>query len=615
MSNERARRPIVRKVAPEVDWARATERGILDYIAPDSFEPKHKDHVVSGPLYARHLAVIGFPATVSFGYLLGLFAGQPGVHVTQVIDPLSLDDVRKTLGKSRRAAQATIHDAQDLAEAEVGLTDVDRTSIRVARGQERLYRYGIYIQVTALSEAELKERTLVVRTQLHHVGIETVPCSFQQKQAFDACLPAGIDPLERLNLVDTSTVTNGYFFDSSSLTGAAQEGRPAYFYGLTVDRNRQTGGAVLLDPFDEEAMTNPHAAVLAKTGAGKSYLLKDELVQALQWGRRYFVIDPEHEYQALAEELGGTFIRIAAGTRARINPFDLPRSAARWKEDEEERNVLLEKVYSLAGWLERELFPHERLSRARRAQLETIILETYRAKGITADPATHHRKPPILEELLPPLERELGDRELVAALQRLTSGTLAMFNGETNQDLDKPLVVYGFRDIDPTGGEELLNLACLLAFDQIWTYTRNRPDYAADPVTALIDEGWLLLATTVGGQMLANTIRRGRKYNLRLCVATQKVGDVVSTELGRTLLNMCHAKFLLEMEQNELELAAQTFRLTAGEVEYLQGCGRTSEYSDCLLLLGKQRVGLRILRAPVLTHRLITTKPGERTAG
>ncbi len=610
------RKPIVRRIPRAVDWQSARgARTLLDYIAPDDLEPRHKTYVVSGPLYARHLVVSGFPATVRFGHLLELFTGQPGVNVVQVIAPLPDQEARKALGRSRRAARSTIAEARDAPDAEVGLSDVERMRLKVAREEERLIQYGVYVQVTALSLEELEQRSETVAAQLRALGLETKRASFRQKQAFDTCLPLGLDLLAEPNLVDTSTAARGFFMASSSITTPVA-GRPV-LYGLTVDRGGATGGQVLYNPFDP-ALTNPHAAVLAKPGAGKSYLLKYELVQNLVFGRRYFVIDPEHEYATLAEALGGTFARIAPGSGTRVNPFDLPRESAAppsagddAEAAEGERDALEEHVAALSGRLET-ILSRGHLSPAERGELEAAIRATYAGRGITRDPATHTREPPLLAELVPHLAERLPN--LSPALANRVQGALSMFNGQTNVDMAAPLVVFGVRDVsmaEEAEAEELLDLAASLIFERVWTYARSRPDPAGDPITVLLDEGWTMIESGAGGAQLARTARRGRKYNVRLVVATQRVADVLESGVGRTVLGLCNAKFLLEMEHSEADLARQTFNLSRGEVEFLGSCARTDEHSDCLLLLGKQHTGLRIPRAPELIHRLITTRPGE----
>lgn len=599
---ETDRKPIIRRIERGVDWARCTAgRTLLDYIAPDAMELRHRDHIISGHVYIRGLAVVGFPPSVRFGYLSRLFSGQSGVHVLQAVLPLDEGESRRFLGRSRRTARVTLMDTEDAAQAEAGLQDIERLRLRVARGQERLIRYGIYILVYAPSASELDERTEAVEARCHALGLHTVRCSFRQKQIFDAFVPAGIDPLGVYSLVDTSTAARGFFAVSTSIVAVGRNARPI-FYGLAVDRSGSTGGPVLFDPFSPE-MANPHAAVLATSGAGKSYLLKYELLHSMLYGRRYFVIDPEHEYEHLAVALGGSFIRIAPGTTARINPLDLPRLAGRMAGDEEERDILAEKVAALSGWLEAVLSPHQALSPVERGKLETAIMGAYRERGITDDPRTHALPAPTLSDLLPHLEERLP--ELAPALERLCRGALSMFNGETNVDLSAPLVVFGFRDT----GEELKGAASLLVFDHIWTQARSRPDYAADPLTVLLDEAWTLIRSTFGGQMLASTVRRGRKYNVRMVVATQQVEDVVSSVIGRTIINNCHTVFLLQLKPTEIPLARDAFKLSPGEVEFLEGCERTERYSDCLLSVGRRRIGLRILRAPDAVHRLITSRP------
>lgn len=609
--NESARRPVIRRVPRGVDWQQPTAvRSVLDHIAPDAIELRHREYLVSGRVYARHLAVVGFPATVRFGYLVRLFTGQAGVHVLQVVDPLPDGEARGVLGRSRRAARATLVDADDAADAEVGLSDVERARIKVARGEERLIRYGIYIQVTGLSRDELEQRTQSVEEQLHVLGLETIRCSFRQKAAFDAFLPVGIDPLAVHNLVDTSTVARGFFFASSSVVCTTSDSPT--FFGIALNRDKTTGGPVMFDPF---SLVNPHTMVLATSGAGKSYLLKYAMLQDLIWGRRYFIIDPEHEYEGIAGALGGTFVRISPGTPHRLNPFDLPLVGAELGDDVAERNVLAEKVASLAVWMEAFLSPRTSLRSAERSALETAIQETYKTCGITHDPDTHRLAPPTMEDFAPRLQAVLP--ELAPGLKRVTGGTLSIFDGRTNVDLDRQLVVFGLRDITE---KNLLDLASLLAFERIWTYVRSRENYGDDPVTVLLDEAWNVIALTEGGRMLANTIRRARKYGLRIIVATQQVADVMTRKeddelIGRTIASNCHTAFLLQMKPHEADLARSAFELTNGEREFLGNCGRREGHSECLLVMGKERTGLQVLKAPEMIHQMIRSKDASEGGG
>jgi type IV secretory pathway VirB4 component len=363
--------------------------------------------------------------------------------------------------------------------------------------------------------------------------------------------------------------------------------------------------------FNPFTLTNPHAAVLAKTGAGKSYRLKYELIQGLILGQRWFVIDPEHEYEAIAQALEGTFVRLAPGTPHRVNPFDLP-PRCRATAGESPANRFEEKVTWLADWLQGVVSPAQKLTPRVRGELEQALRRTYAARQIHADPATHDRPPPILEELIPHLESGYQQGrlpDLAPALSRRVGGTLAMFNGPTNVDLTNPLTVFGFQGVGVTTSQELRQLGSALIFDQIWSYARQRPHFEADPITVLLEEAWVLLTSTTGGQMLAETIRRGRKYGLRLIVATQQVRDMLESKTGQTIISNCDSKFLLAMEAHEVALAQQTFNLTPGEVEFLRRCGRGEDYADCLLLLGQQHTGLRIHQAPAGIHRLIEAKP------
>ena len=68
---------------------------------------------------------------------------------------------------------------------------------------------------------------------------------------------------------------------------------------------------------------NHNSVVLARSGAGKSYLVKLDVLRYLYDGVQVAVIDPEDEYTRLADAVGGTVVQLGP-PGVRVNPLDLP---------------------------------------------------------------------------------------------------------------------------------------------------------------------------------------------------------------------------------------------------------------------------------------------------
>src|SRR2546423_5101623 len=115
---------------------------------------------------------------------------------------------------------------------------------------------------------------------------------------------------------DTDALAACFPFTSPDLPLGAGDAGMRVLFGL----NLASSGVVV---WDRWAQDNHNMVILARSGAGKSYLAKLDLLRNLYQGVEAFVVDPEDEYVALADAMGGLVIR--PGTPGvRINPFDIP---------------------------------------------------------------------------------------------------------------------------------------------------------------------------------------------------------------------------------------------------------------------------------------------------
>ncbi|MFC7742079.1 VirB4 family type IV secretion system protein [Nocardiopsis composta] len=504
------------------------------------------------------------------------------LHIDPVPAPVAAERLRRRRVRLESAWRADagrgrVEDPHQAAAAE----DAAELAERVATGRSRLFRLSFYLTVHAPTPTELEARVADLRALASGLLVDTAPATWRALHGWISTLPLGTDALGAGRTVDTDAIAAAIPFASPDL--APVLGRTAVVYG----ENTHSGGLVLWDRFSG-GLDNHNAVYLARSGAGKSYTAKLELLRSLMAGVQAAVIDPEDEYAALCEAVGGTRIPLGAG--GRINPFDIPTNSPEGFTD----RCLF--AHTLIAAMAGELAPTEA------AAVDRAVLTAYARAGITRDPATWKRPAPLLTGVAAALEEDEdpAGAALAAKLERFTSGSAAvLFDGPTTATTEAHLSVVSLRRLP----EEARTLGMLIALDRIWTtveHTEPRPRLIT------VDEGWVLLGNPVGARYLYKLAKAGRKRWTGLTVITQDVGDVLATDLGKAVVANAATTVLLRQAPQNLDAVAEAFQLSEGERHLIASAGR----GQALLVSGEQRAGLSALASPA-EHRLITTDPAE----
>ncbi|HEU5381253.1 MAG TPA: conjugal transfer protein TraC [Ktedonobacteraceae bacterium] len=588
-------------VVPPADFLR-----LADLLAPASIVEKH-DFLQIENDYVRGLAVIAFPREVAAGWLAPLLMVDELVEISFHLHPQPQAAMMRML-KRRRVGYASARKLNqkqgrlDDPDASVAQNDVSRLMSELASGDERLFELSFQLVLRAPSKAALDERTDRIMALLQTIFLDAVahPVTFEHAQAFRSFLPECHDELGRTITLDTASVATTFPFMSNSLVmpGGA-------FLGLTA-----TGEPVLLNPWNT-ALENPHAFVGGVTGGGKSYLGKLWLERSLLVngtnGERYAVIDPDGEYLRLANALGGTIVRLAPGSAAHLNPFDLIPSGCdlpTYQTSVQHSDRLAEKIQDLHSLLDLMLADAgTTLSAREKALLDRALYETYRRASISADPQTHFHQPPLLRDLAEVLRSGVcgpDEYDLGMRLSRYTEGSLAgLFSEQTNVDLDTHLLVWDTRDMRG----DMRPVGIFLIADAIWT----QAIYQSHIRRCLsIDEAASLIEHPEGGRFLANLSRRARKRYLRLVIMTQSPESFVEDQYGSIVASNAAIKILKKQDRTSINAVTARFGLTSGEEQRLLLFG----VQEALLFAGDRRVLLSVQASPQ-EHLLITTNPVE----
>ncbi|MCQ4081841.1 ATP-binding protein [Streptomyces sp. RB6PN25] len=578
-----------------VDGAR-----LLQVAGPEALEVHARTVAVGGHL-ATTLVVTGYPAEVTPGWLAPLlnFPGHLDIalHIEPVPNPVAAAGLKKQrarLESGRRHGFDRGH--LDDPEVEAAAADAADLAYRIARGEGKLFHFSLYLTVHAPDEETLAEQAAAVRAVAESLLMTVAPTTYRALPGWLATLPLGIDTLKVRRTFDTAALAACFPFTSPDLpiTTSTDGAASGVLYGL----NTASGAPVMWDRFSQD---NYNSITLARSGAGKSYLTKLELLRLLFTGATASVIDPEDEYVRLAETVGGTVIALGADG-VRLNPFDLPTAAG----GDGGEDVLTRRVLFLHTFLA--VLLGAELTAAEKALLDTALLATYTRVGITADPRTWRRTPPTLTDLAAVLA-ENGSQAAAALGDRLapyTTGSHAqLFNGHTTTPATGHLVVFALRQLT----EEVKAPAMLLALDAIWRQVTCRAEHGRHLV--VVDEAWLLMRDGAGAKFLFRMAKAARKYWTGLAVVTQDADDVLTSDLGRAIVSNAATQILLRQAPQAIDTISENFHLCQGEREYLLAAGR----GEALLLTGDRRhkAALISVAAPG-EHEVITTDPGELAA-
>jgi len=556
-----------------------------DIIAPQLVDLDFNTMQADGWFF-RTLFVAGYPRFVNANWLSPLINFDHSLNVSMLIYPVdsksTLDDLRRKIAEMEAEISTDLQRGRVIDPGtQAKLEDALTLQEQLAKGSERFFQFALYITVPAKTAAELEQITKQVISTLGSLLITAVPALLQQGEGFKTTLPTCIDHLLVPRNMDTTSLATTFPFTSSELT--SNEG---ILYGI----NEHNGSLVIFDRF---TMENANLCVFSKAGSGKSYTIKLEILRSLMFGTEILVIDPENEYKALCDAVGGEYINFSFNSPNRINPFDL--SSLTEKSEENELNLKILSLHSLFKVIMGQMTPSEE------AILDRALVATYKMKGITPDPLTQKKEPPLMEDLYKALVgmEEIQARSLADRIEKFVKGSFAgIIDQPSNVNLKNPFTVFSVRDLE----DALKPIAIFIIMDYIWTKIRRE----LKKRILVVDEAWYLMRSPDSAAFMYGIAKRARKYYLGLTTITQDVEDFLSTDYGKAIVTNSSIQILMKQSPAAIDKVAQVFYLSEGEKHLLM----SSEVGEGLFFAGNNHVAMRVVASPD-EHKLVTSKPAE----
>jgi type IV secretory pathway VirB4 component len=562
-------------------------------IGPDSIQIGSRALTLTDGVCAS-FAITGYPAEVGPGWLDPLLTHPGRVEVAVHIEPtppaVAADRLRRQLARLESANRSDAeHGRLQDFEASAAADDAHDLAAALARGQTKLFRVGLYLTVHARDEDSLEAECSQVQALASSLLLDAAPATFRTLQGLTTTLPLGVDALKMRRTFDTHALAACFPFSSPDLDAPITD--TTVLYGA----NTASSSLVMWDRWGQD---NHNSVIFARSGAGKSYLTKLEVLRSLYAGIEVCVIDPEDEYARLCDAVGGTHIALGA-PEVRYNPFDLPTGPNAGADAFTRRALFL---HTLIGVL-----VQEPLDAVSKAALDRAIVAAYAAQGITSDPRTWTRPAPLLADLADALLADTTDPkagQVAARLAPYVTGTHRdLFADRTTRRPESHLLVFSLRDLP----DELRAAGTLLALDSVWRQVSNPRDRKRRLI--VVDEAWLLMRDPDGAKFLFRLAKAARKYWCGLSVVTQDAADLLDTPLGQAVVANSTTQILLRQAPQAIDAVGDAFNLSAGERQFLLACSR----GEGLLAGGSHRVSFAAI-ASSAEHGVITTDPAELAA-
>jgi len=560
---------------------------LKDVLAPSALQITPKE-LNLGEKVARMFFVTSYPRYLSDNWFSPIVNLEQVFDVSVFIHPIDTAPMLKKFQKKVAEVQSQIHEREARGMVRDPMLDAAYENLESLRdslqqAEERLFDVGVYVSIYASNKDELDKVESEFKSLLEAQLVYLKPALFQQEQGYRSILPLCTDELLVHSKLNSAPLSSIFPFVSFDLT--AEKG---VLYGINLHNNS-------LVLFDRYSMENYNSVLFAKSGAGKSYTTKLEILRSLMFDAEVIVIDPEREYEYMANATGGRYFNISLSSEHHINPFDLPSV----HEDENPAEVLRQNIITLVGLFRIMLGG---LTPEEDSIIDRAITETYALKDITGTTDFSNLTPPLLSDFELVLSGMEGSDSLMRRLTKYSKGTWEGFiNKPTNVDINQKFVVFSVRDME----EDLKPAAMYIVTNYIWTAVRRR----LQKRLLVVDEAWWMMKSDDTASFLYSVAKRGRKYFLGLATITQDVDDFLKSPYGVPMITNSSIQVLLKQSPTAIDRIQQTFNLT-DEEKYLL---LESQVGEGIFFAGNKHVAIKII-ALYTEDQIITSDPSQLLA-
>ena len=582
----------------EWDWLAPSGLSTKDFIAPSSFEFRTGKQFRMGKKYGT-VSFLQILAPELNDRLLADFLDMESslivsMHIQSVDQVKAIKTVKRKITdldrskieeqkKAVRAGYDMDIIPSDLAtygsEAKKLLQDLQSRN-------ERMFLLTFLVLNTADNPRQLGNNIFQAGSIAQKYNCQLTRLDFQQEEGLMSCLPLGLNQIEIQRGLTTSSTAIFVPFTTQELF---QNGKEALYYGINALSNN-------LIMVDRKLLKNPNGLILGTPGSGKSFSAKREIANCfLLTSDDVIICDPEAEYAPLVERLHGQVIKISPTSTNYINPMDLNLD---YSDDESPLSLKSDFILSLCELI---VGGKEGLQPVQKTIIDRCVRLVYQT--YLNDPRPENM--PILEDLYN-LLREQEEKEaqyIATALEIYVTGSLNVFNHQSNVDINNRIVCYDIKEL----GKQLKKIGMLVVQDQVWNrVTINRA--ARKSTRYYIDEMHLLLKEEQTAAYTVEIWKRFRKWGGIPTGITQNVKDLLSSREVENIFENSDFVYMLNQAGGDRQILAKQLGISPHQLSYVTH----SSEGEGLLFYGSTILPF-VDHFPKNTelYRIMTTKPQE----
>jgi len=467
---------------------------------------------------------------------------------------------------------------------EAQIQDVEELRYKLTRWEEKYFHFWLYITIYSDNEDQLNRIWKDIETILAWRNVLQKQSYMRTEQAFISTGPFCKDELGVYRNISTGWLSTTFPFSSSTLTHDDW-----ILYWINTHNN----SLIIFDRFKTE---NANMTVFAKSGWGKSFAVKLEILRCLMFWTDVIVIDPENEYKPLVEQVWWSYLDVSLNSNQRINPFDLPLGLK--DHDEKPGDLLRSWVINLLGLMSLML---GKMTAEEESIMEKALITTYSLKWITLeDDNIEWKEIPIMKDLQDVLETMDWAWSIVKRMEKYTTWIFSwIFSNRTNIDLSEWLQVFSVRDLS----DMLRPIAMYVVLNYIWNKVRS----SNKKRILVVDEAWNVMQHEDSAKFLFALVKRARKYNLWITTITQDVEDFIWSQYWKPIMTNSSVQLLLKQSSASIDALQNIYKLTEQEKYILLNAA----VWQWLFFAWMEHVWIQVV-ASYYEEKVITTDPNKK---
>ena len=538
--------------------------------------------------YIKTFFVYAYPNFLEWNWLSPIINWDVKFDMSFFIYPIDSAFIQKYLRKrltqlnSERSISAEKWLINDPA-IEAQIQDVEELRYKLTRWEEKYFHFWLYITIYSNSEDNLDKIWKDIETILAWRNVLQKQAYLRTEQAFISTGPFCKDELWVYRNISTGWLSTTFPFSSSTLT---HDNWILYWI------NTHNNSLIIFDRFKTE---NANMTVFAKSGWGKSFSVKLEILRSLMFGTDVIVIDPENEYRWLISQVWWSYLDVSLNSTQRINPFDLPL----WLKDYDEKpgDLLRSSIINLLGLMNLML---GKMTAEEESIMEKWLITTYSLKWITLeDDNIEWKDIPVMKDLQDVLETMEWAWSLVKRMEKYTVWIFSwIFSNKTNIDLEEWLQVFSVRDLD----DMMRPIAMYVVLNHIW----NKVKSSNKKRILVIDEAWNIMQHEDSAKFLFALVKRARKYNLWITTITQDIEDFIWSKYWKPIMTNSSIQLLLKQSTASIDALQNIYKLTQQEKYILLNAA----VWQWLFFAWTEHVWIQIV-ASYYEEQVVSTNPSE----